>query len=81
MKRIPRCTCGRRRDVAEVHVVHRGTRYFTYHLCACGKEWTTVERGDHEASDVVTSGEVLGVHEFLLKEDLTMAEMLAETPK
>lgn len=73
---MPGCECGRRLADAATRILHRSGRYFTYHLCACGIEWTTAELSDHELVDPVTGGEVLAVHERLAKFDGSMAELL-----
>lgn len=58
-----KCACGRFLANAEKHSLQLRGRHFTYHRCGCGIEWTTTETMAFEPDDVVTSGEVLAVHE------------------
>lgn len=65
-----KCACGRLLASAETHSLQIHNRHFTYHLCACGVEWTTTELVSFEKDDVVTSGEVLAVHERMAGDGL-----------
>lgn len=71
-----KCACGRLLADAEVHVLQLHSRHFTYHRCVCGVEWTETETIAFERDDVVTSGEVLAVHERMaLQKDVPLIEL------
>ena len=70
-----RCACGRLRSEAEVNVLRRRFSRHTYHLCACGSEWT--ENSDAvNLLDPISSEEVLSVHERLNGFEGTFGELL-----
>lgn len=73
-----KCACGRLLANAETHSLQLHDVHYTYHLCACGVEWTTTEKVAFEKDDVVTSGEVLAVHERMAGDGLiTLPELVS----
>jgi hypothetical protein len=70
-----RCDCGRLRSEAEVNVLRLRSSRHTYHVCACGAEWT--DNADAvNLLDPISSEEVLSVHERLDGFEGTFGELL-----
>lgn len=51
-----------------------------FHRCECGVEWTTDEAIVNK-NDVVTSDEVVGVHQILKTFDGSLNDLLSNNPK
>ena len=73
---VAKCSCGRPTEQASWVVQRINETRYTYFRCECGKEWTKVELDDHKQNDPITSGEVIAVHERLLRFEGTLKDLL-----
>lgn len=69
-------TCANCGGIEELSHFRSGSKRYEFHLCRrCGNEWTVTIENEPEASEPITSVEILGVHEQLSNPDFKLSDL------